>query len=101
MLRASAAEVALAEFHLDERVGQRAEAHAAVFRRDEGAPETLRAGLCAQFGEHFLIRTVLELLLGGDAFVLDELADALTYFLRFGGNLEVDHVVTSCVVGIV
>ena len=70
------AEVALAKLHLHERVGERAEAHAAVLRRNERAPESLGAGLRAQLAEHFLVGAVLQLLLGRDAFVLHELADA-------------------------
>ena len=44
------AEHALAELHLHQRVGERAEAHAAVFLRHERAPQALRARLLPQAG---------------------------------------------------
>ena len=84
------AEIALAQFHLDERVGQRSEAHAAELGWDERAPKPLRACLLAQLGEHLLVGPILELLLRRNALVLDELADAFSNFLRLGRNLEVD-----------
>ena len=42
------AERAFAELHLHQRVGERAEAHAAIFLGDERAPQALRARLLAQ-----------------------------------------------------
>ena len=61
------AEHALAELHLHQRVGERAEAHAAIFLRHERAPQALRAGLGPQRAQHLGERLGVEFLFRGDA----------------------------------
>ena len=80
-----------AEFHLHQRVGERAEAHAAVFLRDERAPQALRARLLPQLPEHFVERLGVEFLLRGDAFFLHPFADLFADRLGLGRDFEIDR----------
>ena len=85
------AEMALAEFHLDQRIGEGAEAHAAMLGGDERQPEALCTGLLAQFGQHGLVGlTGSHFLFGGDAFILHPLTDAFADFFCIIRNGEID-----------
>ena len=85
------AEHALAELHLHQRVGERAEAHAAILLRHERAPQPLRPRLLPQLPQHFVERLGVQLLFRGNAFVMDPLADFLADRLGLGRNFEIDR----------
>ena len=73
--------MALAKFHLDQRIGQRPKAHSAMLDWDEGQPQALRARLLAQFWQHVLERaTVGHFLFSRNAFFLHPFAHALADF---------------------
>jgi hypothetical protein len=91
-VHAEGADVALAQLHLHQGVGQRAQAHAAVLLGHEGHPQALCAGLGPQVVDHLLeAGLVLDLVLGRDALVMHPLAHLLADGLGLGGDLEVDR----------
>ena len=91
------AEHALAELHLHQRVGERAEAHAAIFLRHPRTPQALGAGLFPQRAQHLGERLGVEFLFRGNAFVMHPFADLLADRLGFGRNFEIDrHGISSC-----
>ena len=85
------AEHAFAELHLHQRVGERAEAHAAIFLGNERAPQALRARLLAQLGQHFVERLGVQFLFRGNAFVVHPFADFFADRLGFGRDFEIDR----------
>ena len=69
------AEIALAEFHLNECVGEGTKAHAAIFLRDERAPQALCPRLLAQLGEcRLVVGAGEQLLFRRHAFIVYPLA---------------------------
>ena len=92
------AEMAVAELHLDEGIGEGPEAHAAMLDRKEGKPQALRAGFLAKLFQHGLVGLAgRHLLLCGDALVLNPQAHALAHFLGVFRNREVDgHSFSPC-----
>ena len=93
------AEIAFAKLHLHQRVGERAKPHAAIFLRDERAPQPLRACFLAQFRQRGLVvRAVEQLFLGGAALVFHPLAHLRANGLGFRRNFKVDrHLVVSSI----
>ena len=90
------AEIALAQLHLHQRVGERAKAHAAIFLRNEGAPQALRPRLLAQFAQdRLVVAAVDQLLLRRHAFVMHPFAHFFADRFGFRRNLEVDGHVCS------
>ncbi len=85
------AEHALAKFHLHQRVGERAEPHAAIFLRHPRTPQALGAGLFPQRAQHLGERLGVEFLFRGNALVMHPFADFLADRLGFGRNLEIDR----------
>jgi len=86
------AQIALAQLHLDQRIGQRAQAHAAMLDGDEGAPEALSAGLGPQFAQDGLVVAAGDqTLLGRNAFVMHPLAHLFADGLGLRRNLEIDR----------
>ena len=62
-----------------------------MFGRDEGQPQTLRAGLGPQPCEQLLkIAALLELFFSRNAFIMDPLTNLLANGLCLDGDLEVD-----------
>ena len=92
------AEHAFAELHLHQRVGERTEAHAAIFLRHPRAPQAARAGLGPQRAEHLGERLGVEFLLRGDALVMHPFADFFADRFGFGRDFEIDrHLTVSSV----
>jgi len=81
----------LAEFHLHQRVGERAEAHAAIFLRDERAPQPLRSRFLPQRRKHVIERLRIQLLLGRNAFVMHPLPHLFPDRLGLRWNFEIDR----------
>ena len=92
------AQMALPQFHLHQRIGERPEPHAAMLNREEGQPQPLGAGFGAQLGQHFLVGlAICHFLLGRDAFLLHPFAHALAYFLGLFRYREINrHVSLPC-----
>ncbi len=85
------AEKALAELHLDQRVGQGLEPHAPVLLGDEGAPQALAAGLASELGKHLVEVLRRALSLRGHALLLHERTHLGTDGFGLGWYLEIDH----------
>ena len=92
------AEMAVAEFHLHQRVCEGAEAHAAMLDREERKPEALLAGFRAQLFQYGLVGLAgRHFLFGGKALVLHPEAHALAHFLGVFRNREIDgHSFSPC-----
>ena len=85
------AERAFAELHLHQRVGKRAQSHAAIFLRHERAPQPLRARFGPQPAEHLVERLAVQFLLRRNAFFLHPFAHLFADRLGLGRNLEIDR----------
>ena len=92
-------QVALAQLHLDQGVGQGTQAHAAMLLGDEGGPQALGPRLGAQFSKHQLEGLpVQEPLLSRDALLVHPAPDPLAHGLCVFRNFEIDrHGFLPCV----
>ena len=89
------AEVALAQLHLHERVGQRPQSHAPFLHGHERTPEPLGARLLPQPGQHVVEVVSRAHFLGRVTFLLHELADLVADGPGVFRYLEIDHVESS------
>ena len=86
------AEMALPKLHLDKRIGQRPEPHAAMLGWDEGQPEALRPGFLAQVRDHLVERfAVGQAFLGRDTLILHPLPDPRTDLFCIIWNYKIDR----------
>ena len=85
-------QMAFTQLHLDQGVGKRAQAHAAMLLGDEGGPQALGPGLGPQFGKHQLEGLpVQEPLLSRDALLVHPAPHPLAHGLCVFRNLEIDR----------
>lgn len=86
------AEMALTKFHLDQRVGERAKTHTAMFGRYEWKPQALRPRFLAQIGNHRTERfAIRQPFFGWDTFILDPLPDPRTDLFCIIRNYKIDR----------
>ena len=84
--------VALPQLHLHQRVGERAQPHAAMFLGNERQPQALRPRLGPQRVQHGLvISAFVQLLFRRPAFIIHPLPNPFANGLGFGWNLEIDR----------
>ena len=86
------AQMAFAQFHLHQGIGQGAKAHAAIFNRNKRAPKTLASGLGAQAGQDRLeVAAIGKRLFGGHALIMHKLAHLGANGLGLSRNFKIDR----------